>query len=141
MEEQELEETRALMEAARVRGKKFELKEGEKVDKVELRQRAIQEQIKERQEQARKLQRLSKSMDHFERAKREEQVDLLMELHEKRMEDDLEYQKKHKEELLAKHKGKWESDLAEKKRLEKLLSEKEVFKAQLLEKREEFYRA
>ena len=138
MEDQELEETRALMEAAKVRGKKFE--EGEKVDKVQLRQQAIQEQIKERQEQARKLGRLSKSMDHFERAKREEHVGLLMELHEKRMADDLEYQKKHKEESQAKHKAKWESDLNEKQRISKILPEKEIFESQLLEKREAFYK-
>ena len=139
MEDQEMEETRALMEAARVRGKKFE--EGEKVDKVQLRQQAIQEQIKERQEQARKLGRLSKSMDHFERAKRQEQVSLLMELHEKRMADDLEYQQKHKEESQAKHRAKWESDLSEKQRLSKLLSEKEIFQNELMERREAFYKA
>ncbi|QDZ17497.1 subunit A of eukaryotic translation initiation factor 3 [Chloropicon primus] len=137
-EEAEREETRALMEAAKVSGKKFE--DGEKVDKVQLRQQAIQEQIKERQEQARKLGRLSKSMDHFERAKREEQASLLMDLHEKRMADDLEYQAKHKEESQAKHKAKWESDLQEKHRLAKILSEKEIFEKQLLEKRETFYK-
>ena len=138
MEEQEAEETRALMEAAKVRGQKFE--EGEKVDKVQLRQQAIQEQIKERQEQARKLGRLSKSMDHFERAKREEQISMLMELHEKRMKDDLEYQEKHKEESQAKHRQKWERDLEEKHRLVKLLDEKEQFQTQLYQRREAFYR-
>jgi len=145
LEERDMEETRALMEAAARRGgrrAKIDLpKEGEKIDKVQLRQQAIQEQIRERQELARKLQRLAKSMDHFERAKREEQEGMLLSLHEQRMADDLEYQKTRKEELLAKHKEQWGKNVEEKKRISKLLDEKKKFQEQLLQRREEQYRA
>ena len=142
MEEQDMEEAKALMEAAAARrGKKVDFKEGDAFDKAQLRQQAIQEQIKERQELARRLQRLAKSMDHFERAKRAEQVALLEKLHEKRMADDEAFQKTRKVELLAKHKKQWEANVEEKKRLAKVVEEKEAFQSMLLEKREEQYRA
>lgn len=49
---------------------------------------ALSEQIKERQEMERKLQKLQKTMDHFERAKREEERPLIEEAYAKRLEDD-----------------------------------------------------
>ncbi|KAL7584708.1 hypothetical protein Lser_V15G44180 [Lactuca serriola] len=38
---------------------------------------AIQEQVRERQEMEKKMQKLIKTMDHFERAKREEAAPLI----------------------------------------------------------------
>jgi len=49
---------------------------------------ALSEQMKERQEMERKLQRLSKTMDHLERAKREEERPLIEEAYRKRLQDD-----------------------------------------------------
>lgn len=46
---------------------------------------ALTEQLKGRQELERKLAKLTKQMDHFERAKREEEVPLLLESHKTRM--------------------------------------------------------
>ena len=45
--------------------------------KAELMQEALAEQVKERQEQERKLAKLIKQMDHLERAKRQEEAPLL----------------------------------------------------------------
>ena len=45
--------------------------------KAELMQEALAEQVKERQEQERKLAKLIKQMDHLERARRQEEGPLL----------------------------------------------------------------
>ncbi len=45
--------------------------------KAELMQEALAEQVKERQEQERKLAKLIKQMDHLERARRQEEAPLL----------------------------------------------------------------
>jgi translation initiation factor 3 subunit A len=49
---------------------------------------ALTEQMKERQELERKLQKLSKTMDYLERAKREEERPLIEAAHQKRLVDD-----------------------------------------------------
>lgn len=49
---------------------------------------ALSEQMRERQEMERKLQKLSKTMDHLERAKREEERPLIEEAYRKRLQDD-----------------------------------------------------
>lgn len=45
--------------------------------KQTLMERALSEQLRERQEMEKKLQKLAKTMDHFERAKREEAAPLI----------------------------------------------------------------
>lgn len=55
----------------------LQLKEGEKLDRKALMQEAISERLKEAQELERKLARLAKTMDHMERARREEEAPLL----------------------------------------------------------------
>ena len=82
MEEKEKEEALALIAEAEKRNKgkkgfKIKLEEGQKLDKRTLMEDAIKEQIKERQEMERKLVRLAKSMDHLERAKREQALRLM----------------------------------------------------------------
>lgn len=45
--------------------------------KQSLMELALQEQVRERQEMEKKMQKLIKTMDHFERAKREEAAPLI----------------------------------------------------------------
>ncbi len=65
--------------------------------KQSLMEEALSEQMKERAEMERKLQKLSKTMDHLERAKREEERPLIEEAHEKRLQDDEKFYKEQQE--------------------------------------------
>lgn len=49
----------------------------EKVTKQTIMERALSEQLRERQEMEKKLQKLAKTMDYLERAKREEAAPLI----------------------------------------------------------------
>jgi translation initiation factor 3 subunit A len=49
---------------------------------------ALNEQLKERQEMEKKLQRLAKTMDYLERAKRQEEAPLIEQAFEKRLEEE-----------------------------------------------------
>lgn len=64
------------------------MQDGTKLTKQSLMEEALSEQIKERQEMERKLQKLSKTMDHLERAKREEERPLIEAAYQKRLADD-----------------------------------------------------
>ncbi|GAB4848520.1 Eukaryotic translation initiation factor 3 subunit A [Ancistrocladus abbreviatus] len=80
IEERELEEAQALLQEAEKRSKKKGKKpiiEGEKVTKQTLMELALSEQLRERQEMEKKLQKLAKQMDYLERAKREEAAPLI----------------------------------------------------------------
>ncbi len=65
--------------------------------KQSLMEEALSEQMKERAEMERKLQKLSKTMDHLERAKREEERPLIEEAHQKRLQDDEKFYKEQQE--------------------------------------------
>ncbi len=65
--------------------------------KQSLMEEALSEQMKERAEMERKLQKLSKTMDHLERAKREEERPLIEEAHQKRLQDDEKFYKEQHE--------------------------------------------
>ena len=62
--------------------------ESGKLDKRQLMEDALSEQIRERQEAERKLNRLVKHMDHLERARREADVPLLQAAYAKQQADD-----------------------------------------------------
>lgn len=57
----------------------------EKITKQTLMEMALNEQLKERQEMEKKLQKLAKTMDHLERAKREEASPLVEAAFQKRL--------------------------------------------------------
>ena len=77
----EMVEAVALIEASKKKGKGIKLKEGEKLDKDALMREALTGQIKERAELEKKLAGLAKRMDHFERAKREEESPHILAAH------------------------------------------------------------
>lgn len=64
------------------------MQEGGKLNKRQLMEEALTESIRERQELERKLSKLSKTMDYFERAKREKERALLLEAFKQRQQDD-----------------------------------------------------
>lgn len=139
MEARELEEAKALMQAAGKKGRV--LKEGEKIDRQALMHEALTEQLKERQELERKLARLTKQMDHFERAKREEEVPLLEEAFKIRKVEDEVYHKEQQAAYLEQHKAAWETDLQEKQRLAKMQEERSAYTQAIMDRRAEEFAA
>lgn len=77
------------------------LQEVTKLTKQLLMEEALSEQMKERQEMERKLQKLSKTMDHLERAKREEERPLIEEAYRKRLRDDESFYQQQQEVWLS----------------------------------------
>jgi translation initiation factor 3 subunit A len=94
------------------------------VTKQSLMEEALSEQMKERAEMERKLQKLSKTMDHLERAKREEERPLIEEAHQKRLQDDEKFYKEQQEQAIEQSQKQHETDLVEKNRLIRMLDDK-----------------
>eukprot|EP00878_Enallax_costatus_P027392 GHUV01029477.1.p1 GENE.GHUV01029477.1~~GHUV01029477.1.p1 ORF type:complete len:148 (-),score=58.55 GHUV01029477.1:181-624(-) len=92
-------------------------KDGEKLDRKQLMQEAYQERLKEAQELERKLARLAKTMDHLERARREEEAPYLEAAYQDRLAQDKAYHEEQQEQQLAAHRTAWEVDIVEKRRL------------------------
>ncbi|WOL16202.1 eukaryotic translation initiation factor 3 subunit A [Canna indica] len=142
IEERELQEAQALLletqKGAKKKGKK-PLLEGEKVTKQSLLELALSEQLKERQELEKKLQKLAKTMDYMERAKREEEAQLIEQAFQQRLVEEkiLHEQEQLKEiELSRKHHA---GDLQEKNRLARMLDNKNVFQQRIVSRRETEY--
>ena len=114
LEEQDMEEARRMLAESAVgkkKGKKVALDADGKVDKRQLMEDALQEQIKERHESERKLMRVARQMDHYERASREEEAPILEEMirESQKAEEAEHYQKQ--EARLADARSRWERDL------------------------------
>jgi len=142
MEEKEKQEALELLaEQAKRTGKKAPIKieEGMVLDKRAIMQGAIQEQIKARQEQERKLASLAKRMDHLERAKREESIPLIEQAYKSRSVDDEKYHAEQQVAQAAKHRAKWEAESAEKARLARMEGPRSEFaRGIMLRRAEEF---
>lgn len=142
IEQREIEEAKAMLDEAEKRAKrkgKRPALEPEKVTKQALMELALSEQLKERQELEKKLQKLAKTMDYMERAKREEEALLLEQafqqrlveekiLHEREQLKEIELSKQH-------HAG----DLQEKNRLARMLDNKVIFQDRIVSRRESEY--
>ncbi|KAK8941301.1 Eukaryotic translation initiation factor 3 subunit A [Platanthera zijinensis] len=143
IEERELQEAQALLLQAekgpKKKGKRPVL-EGEKVTKQALIEMALSEQLKERQELEKKLQRLAKTMDYMERAKREEEAPLIEQaflqhlaeeqiIHEREQLREIELSKQH-------HTG----DLQEKNRLARMLDNKVILQKKIESRRDSEYK-
>ncbi|KAG6476185.1 hypothetical protein ZIOFF_065421 [Zingiber officinale] len=142
IEERELQEAQALLletqKGAKKKGKK-PLLEGEKVTKQTLIEMALNEQLKERQELEKKLQKLAKTMDYMERAKREEEAQLIEQAFQQRLVEEkiLHEREQLKEiELSRQHHA---GDLQEKNRLARMLGQKEIFQQKIVIRREAEY--
>ncbi|KAL4178662.1 hypothetical protein AMTRI_Chr13g116200 [Amborella trichopoda] len=140
IEEKELEEAQVLLqEAERRKGKKGKkpVIEGEKVTKQSLLELALSEQLKERQEMERKLQKMAKTMDHMERAKREEEVPLILAAYQQRLVDDKilfeDEQKQATEQSRQQHDG----DLQHKAKLLRMLDDKTSFGNMVVSRRKD----
>ncbi|KAF2561782.1 hypothetical protein F2Q70_00017205 [Brassica cretica] len=139
IEEKELEEAQALLEDTEKRmkkGKKKTLLDGEKVTKQTVMERALTEQLKERQEMEKKLQKLAKTMDYLERAKREEAAPLIEAAYQRRLVEEREFYEREQQREVELSRERHESDLKEKNRLSRMLEFKETFQGEVISRRQ-----
>eukprot|EP00249_Psilotum_nudum_P025011 c29348_g1_i1 orf=523-3702(-) len=146
IEEKELEEARLLLAEAEKKkgkkGKKTAAVDGDiKITKQSLMEEALNEQQRERQEFERKLLKLSKTLDHFERAKREEEHSLIEAAYRKGLEDDAIFYDQQQQQAVEQSRRQHTTDLVEKNRLLRMLNDQHTFQGQAVSRRQgEFVR-
>ncbi|KAK9824579.1 hypothetical protein WJX72_011465 [[Myrmecia] bisecta] len=141
LEERERQEAMAMLEQAKLKGKGVKVREGEKLDKNALMKDVLTEQQKQREEAERKIQKAIRQMDHFERARREDEAPMLLEAYQKKLKtDEVDFAEAQKAAAAA-HAKQWEIDVAEKRRLVKMLTHKEQIQGQIHERRKEEFEA
>ncbi|KAG9138167.1 hypothetical protein Leryth_001397 [Lithospermum erythrorhizon] len=142
IEERELEEAQALLQEAEKRkgrrGKKHII-EGEKVTKQSLMEFALSEQLRERQEMEKKLQKFAKTMDYLERAKREEAAPLIEAAYQQRLEEEKVLHEREQEQEVELSRQRHDGDLKEKGRLSGMLGNKMQFQERVLNHRRAEY--
>ncbi|KAK8638623.1 hypothetical protein V6N13_137038 [Hibiscus sabdariffa] len=135
IEERELEEAQALLletEKHSKRGKKKPILDGEKLTKQTLIERALSEQLKEKQEQEKRLQKVAKTMDHLERAKREEAAPLIEAVFQRRLVEEKVLHEREQQLEVELSRQRHDGDLKEKNRLGRMLENKMVFQERVM---------
>lgn len=142
IEERELEEAQALLQEAEKRSKKKGKKpliEGEKVTKQSLMELALNEQLRERHEMEKKLQKLAKTLDYLERAKREEAAPLIEAAFEQRLVEEKVLHEREQQQEIELSRQRHDGDLTEKNRLSRMLEHKIQFQERVMNCRQEEY--
>ncbi|CAI9762036.1 unnamed protein product [Fraxinus pennsylvanica] len=138
IEERELQEAQALLltvETSRKKGKRPVL-EGVKITKQSLMELALSEQLKERQEMEKKLQKLVKTMDYLERAKREESSPLIEAAYLRRLAEEEALHEREQQQEIELSRQRHAGDLEEKKRLGRMSESKNLFQERVVSCRE-----
>ncbi|KAH1258519.1 Eukaryotic translation initiation factor 3 subunit A [Glycine max] len=139
IEERENEEAQALLQEAEKRIKKKGKKpiiEGDKITKQTLMELTLTEQLRERQEMEKKLQKLAKTMDHLERAKREEAAPLIEAAYQQRLVEERLLHDREQQQEVELSKQRHEGDLKEKERLVRMMGNKEIYQARVVSHRQ-----
>ncbi|KAK6943688.1 Proteasome component (PCI) domain [Dillenia turbinata] len=142
IEERELEEAQALLQEAEKRIKKKGKKpviEGEKLTKQTLMELALTEQLRERQEMEKKLQKLAKTMDYLERAKREESAPLIEAAFQQRLVEERALHEREQQQEIELSKQRHEGDKEQKRRLARMLENKNIFQERVVARRQAEY--
>lgn len=142
IEERELEEAQALLQEAEKRSKKKGKKpvlEGEKITKKTLMELALSEQLREKQEMEKKLQKLAKTMDYLERAKREEAAPLIDAAFQQRLAEEEALHTLEQQQEIDVSRQRHAGDLEEKRRLGWMLENKKIFQERVLSRRKSEY--
>ncbi|KAM5561094.1 hypothetical protein ABKV19_021947 [Rosa sericea] len=135
IEEKELEEAQQLLQdvSKKKKGKK-PLLDG--VTKQTLLDMAVHEQIKEREEREKKLTKLSKTMDHLERAKREESAPLIEAAYQQRLVEERVLHEREQQLEIELSQQRHEGDVKEKNRLVRMLNNKTIFQERVMHRRQ-----
>ncbi|KAJ8627303.1 hypothetical protein MRB53_020610 [Persea americana] len=141
IEERELEEAHALLLETRNKrtGRRKQNVEGEKVTKQALIELALSEQVRERQEMEKKLQKSAKTMDYMERAKREEESPLIEAAYQQRLVEEKIVHEREQLQAIELSREHHEGDLKEKNRLARMLDNKIMFQNKIVKRREDEY--
>nr|GEV18039.1 eukaryotic translation initiation factor 3 subunit A-like [Tanacetum cinerariifolium] len=138
IEDREREEAEAIINEVGKRIKKKGKKpiiEGENVTKQALMELAMQEQVRERQEMEKKMQKLIKTMDHFERAKREEAAPLIEAAFQRRLADEQLLHEREQQLEVELSRERHDGDVQEKRRLTRVLEHKKEFQERVENRR------
>ncbi|XP_031381729.1 eukaryotic translation initiation factor 3 subunit A-like [Punica granatum] len=141
IEERELQEAQALLQEA-VKGKrkgKKPILEGEKVTKQSVMELARTEQLRERQEMEKKLQKLVKTMDYLERAKREESTPLIEAAFKEHLVKEQELHEREQQQEIELSRQRHDGDLKEKNRLARMAENKVIFQERVMKRRQVDY--
>ncbi|XP_027917566.1 eukaryotic translation initiation factor 3 subunit A [Vigna unguiculata] len=139
IEEREIEEAQALLQEAEKRIKKKGKKpiiEGDKITKQTLMELTLTEQLRERQEMEKKLQKLAKTMDYLERAKREEAAPLIEAAYQQRLVEERLLHEREQQQEVELSKQRHEGDLKEKERLARMMGNKEIYEVRVVSHRQ-----
>ncbi|GMI65401.1 eukaryotic translation initiation factor 3A [Hibiscus trionum] len=139
IEERELEEAHALLQETEKhskKGKKKPILDGEKLTKQTLLERAMNEQLRERQEQEKRLQKVAKTMDHLERAKREEAAPLIEAAFQQRLVEENALHEREQQLEVELSRQRHDGDLREKNRLARMLENKMIFQERVVSRRQ-----
>ncbi|XP_061341479.1 eukaryotic translation initiation factor 3 subunit A-like [Gastrolobium bilobum] len=139
IEERENEEAQALLQEAEKRIKKKGKKpiiEGDKMTKQTLMELTLTEQLRERQEMEKKLQKLVKTMDYLERAKREEAAPLIEAAYQQRLVEERILHEREQQQDVEQSKKQHEGDLKEKARLIRMMGNKEIYQERVVSLRQ-----
>ncbi|TYG47271.1 hypothetical protein ES288_D11G325100v1 [Gossypium darwinii] len=137
--ERELEEAQALLQETEKhlkRGKRKPILDGEKLTKQTLLEQAMSEQLKERQEQEKRLQKVAKTMDHLERAKREEAAPLIEAAFQRRLVEQKVLHERERQLEVELSRQHHDGDLKEKNRLARMLENKMIFQERVVSRRQ-----
>ncbi|CAI9098188.1 OLC1v1034796C3 [Oldenlandia corymbosa var. corymbosa] len=139
IEEREAEEAKAILQQqtsklGKKKGKKPVL-EGD-ITKRSVMDFALSEQLREKQEMEKKLQRLAKNMDHLERARREESAPLVEAAFQQRLVEEAAIHEREQQQEIELSRQRHAGDLEEKKRLGRMLDNKRIFQERVVGHRE-----
>lgn len=136
MEERELEETKALLQEKFAKNKKKPIIEGDKLTKQAVMELALNEQLREKQEMEKKLQKLSKQMDYLERAKREEAAPLIESAYQQRLVVEQLLHEREQQLEVELSRQRHDGDLEEKNRLARVMENKRIFQERVMSRRQ-----
>ncbi|XWS41335.1 hypothetical protein CRYUN_Cryun17cG0072700 [Craigia yunnanensis] len=134
IEERELQEAQALLLETEKHGRKGGKRPivGEKLTKQVLMELALTEQLKERQEMEKKLQKLAKTMDYLERAKRQEAAPLIEAAFQQRLVEEKVLHEREQQLEVELSRQRHDGDLKEKNRLACMLDNKIIFQERVM---------
>ncbi|KAI3987554.1 hypothetical protein MKX01_003240 [Papaver californicum] len=134
-EEKELNDAKALISNVdkKKKGKKTAIEGATKQQIIDM---AIQEQLKERQELEKRLQKLAKTMDHMERARREEEAPLIDAAFQQRLVEGKVAHERDQQQEIELSRERHVGDLQEKNRLSRMLENKNILQSRIISRRQ-----
>ena len=104
--------------------------------KQALMELALNEQLKEKQEMEKKLQKLGKQMDYLERAKREEAAPLIEAAYQQRLVEEQLLHEREQQLEVELSRQRHDGDLQEKNRLARVMENKKIFQEKVMSRRQ-----